>query len=167
MTRFDKLNALANVCLILTTMTLTGMLAWPYLRPYVFKPQPMLGRGDRMPSEDIDWKANKNTVVLVLNKDCRFCTASAPFYRKLIADAAAEHVTFVAIMPHPVEVSRQYLKEMHLDIADVRQKATTDLHLSGTPTLIHVDAFGIVKDIWYGQLRPQSEGQVTAAVIAR
>ena len=34
-------------------------------------------------SLDIDWKQNKQTLILAISSSCHFCTESAPFYKKL------------------------------------------------------------------------------------
>lgn len=114
---------------------------------------------------DVDWEGNGRTLLLVLHKGCRFCTASAPFYQRPVRDVAGRgSVRLVAALPEGVEEGTDYLKGLGVSIANVRQATPTSLGVRGTPTLILVDNRGVVAESWAGQLDAGGEGQVLSSL---
>jgi hypothetical protein len=100
-------------------------------------------------------------VLLVLQKGCRFCTESAPFYQRLIQEAANRNdVKLIALLPQTVTEGKQYLDEIGVSIDDIRQVSPSQVKVDGTPTLIIVDENGVAVDVWKGKLRPEAESQV-------
>jgi len=53
---------------------------------------PGISAGERLNLADVDWKQNKKSLVFFLNKDCRYCTSSAPVYRQLTEEAFKQNV---------------------------------------------------------------------------
>ena len=114
---------------------------------------------------DVDWEGNGRTLLLVLHKGCRYCTASAPFYQRLVSDGAGRgSVRLIAVLPEGIEEGRDYLKGLGVSIADVRQATPTSLGLRGTPTLVLVDNRGVVTRSWAGQLDAVGERQVLSSL---
>ena len=120
-----------------------------------------LTRGDKVSLSEVEWAKNSHTLLLVLQKGCHFCTESAPFYQKLIKQTSARHdIKLVAVLPQPVPEGKQYLKEIGVDIADVRQVSPNQINVGGTPTLVLVNNEGVATDVWAGKLAPDTESQV-------
>lgn len=105
------------------------------------------------------------TLVLVLSVDCKYCTASAPFYGRLVAQLALAHNTkLIALFPQAPNESREYLARLKVKIDDVQQAALPSVGAKGTPTLILVNASGVVIQSWEGLLPPDAETELLASV---
>lgn len=115
-------------------------------------------RGDAITLPEIDWQKNGKTLLMALSTTCHFCTKSGPFYQRL----AKEHgdARLVALVPQSTEEGQSYLRQLHVDVDDVRQASLGQLGVSGTPTLILVNGSGVVDDVWVGALAPDKENEV-------
>jgi thiol-disulfide isomerase/thioredoxin len=124
-------------------------------RPYPLRP------GLRMPLQDVNWAESERTLVVALNKDCQFCTMSAPFYQKLVEETSNhEGVRMLAILPHEVDEGKEYLKSIGVDIAEVRRVEPESLGLQGTPALVLVNKQGIIRGLWVGKVPQDKEAVV-------
>lgn len=120
-----------------------------------------LAVAEQVPLEGVEWAKNKHTLLLVLQKGCRYCTESAPFYQRLIKETANRNdMKLVALLPDSLNDGRQYLDEIGVGISDIRQVAPRQLRVGGTPTLILVNDSGVVVDVWKGKLGPEKEADV-------
>lgn len=117
--------------------------------------------GVKLSVPDVDWGKNDRTLLLTLSKGCHYCSASAPFYRRLAQETAGrKDVGLVALLPQAVEDGRGYLSGLGVEVPDVRQASLDSLGVVGTPTLILVNKQGVVIDSWRGQLPPFKEEEV-------
>ncbi|HEX8283238.1 MAG TPA: redoxin domain-containing protein [Pyrinomonadaceae bacterium] len=98
----------------------------------------------------VDWQQNHKTLVFFLMKDCVYCKSSAPLYRELIEEASKRGVKLLAILPNRLEQARAYVRSLDLPIEDVRSGPLSDYQVSGTPTVLFVDAQGKVRSAWFG-----------------
>lgn len=158
---YKKIELLANVAIIIVAVLIAGVLAKNYFMPA--RPEPIAGVpvGAEVALPDVDWANNGQTLLLVLKKDCRFCTQSAPFYQRLARETAARgDVRLVAVLPHPVDESKQYLNDLGVAVGEVRQASPGSVGGGATPTLILVDGAGKVAGSWVGQLPPDKEAEV-------
>lgn len=157
---------IANVCIILVSVLLVGVLV-KYL---FFTSSPertnrasrnSIQRGQNVSMPQVDWRKNGKTLVLVLQKDCRFCTESADFYKQLVAKTAHQQNShLMAVFPQPVDEARMYLSNLGVSIDDVRQESLASFPITGTPTLILVNDAGVATEIWIGKLKPEGEAEV-------
>jgi hypothetical protein len=121
--------------------------------------------GSRVQLPDVDWRKNKQTLLLVLKAGCHFCSNSADFYRRLTTAIGAQtHAKAVAVLPGDIEDSNNYLASLDVHIKDVRQSLLGQLNVTGTPTLLLVNRKGVVTKSWVGQLPPHKEKEVMSAV---
>jgi len=117
--------------------------------------------GNTLSAGDIEWAKSEGTLLLVLQKGCRFCDESAPFYQRLTKALSTKPKThIVAVFPSSQEDNKQYLQEKKIDISDVKQLSPSSLGVAGTPTLLLVDNAGVVVDEWRGKLTPDEEEKV-------
>jgi hypothetical protein len=101
----------------------------------------------------------------MLRAGCHFCSASAPFYQRLVKKQDAQSdIQLAAVLPGAVADSRAYLNRLGVPIKDVRQAALGPLGISGTPTLLLVNAHGVVTNAWVGRLPPDKEVEVFNAL---
>jgi hypothetical protein len=102
-------------------------------------------------------------LVLVTSPSCRYCSASMPFYHSL-ADVAARSgrtLALRAVVPLDTEAARDYLRDEGLawDLSPIDVDA---LRISGTPTLLLVDADRRVQRAWVGFLDQAQRLEVVA-----
>jgi hypothetical protein len=160
----DFLDIAANVCIIVLCVVVVVLLARRTLAPWR-DDHPRLSPGDSVKLGNIDWRAARGTILVVMKRDCGSCEMSAPFYRTLAKTASARPgVRVVALLPEPSQSARLYLQELGISIADVRQVNPADLPISAAPALILVDSAGRVKRTWIGRLSPKAEQEVLGSI---
>lgn len=109
----------------------------------------------------VDWAANKDTLLLVLSTTCGACTQSASFYQKIIQQLERKGGTaIVAGFSQSVDEGEKYLRSMDVPVRTVVQIEPRTIGVRGTPSLIHVDSNGSVKNAWFGRLSPETELKV-------
>ena len=158
---YKRINIALNVAIVLVVVLIGVVFAKNYLRPARTTPAHPDFRGMKVNLPDIDWAQNEQTLLLVLNEKCRFCTESAPFYQQLTeANSTNRKLRLVAVLPQDVSSSREYLRSLKAPIDDVRQSSLDEIGVEGTPTLILVNAKGEVMEAWAGKLSPEQEMDV-------
>jgi hypothetical protein len=112
------------------------------------------------------WDSHSKTLILALRKGCEFCEASMPFYRRLSAieheGKASAHL--LAIMPDNKTSGSEVLRTAGIEIESVFEQPLKSIQVLGTPTLLLLDASGKVEKAWVGQLSPDGEAEVIAAL---
>ncbi len=154
----------ANIAIVVVAVVLCVVLVKRFV---LDKPDPgprqaanQLAAGDKVPV-GMEWVKGGQTVLLVLQKGCRYCTESAPFYQRLIKETAnRSDVKVIAVLPQPVAEGKQYLDEIGVSIADIRQISPGDIRVGGTPTIVLVDENGVAINVWKGKLPPDREAEV-------
>lgn len=111
---------------------------------------PSISAGERLNLADVDWKQNKKSLVFFLNKDCRYCTSSAPVYRQLTEEAFKQNVKSLAVFPHSAEEAKAYLESIKLSIDEVLSSPLPPDKIAGTPTVLFVNSSGTVEGVWVG-----------------
>lgn len=155
----------ANVAIILVAILLVFTLGRRYLFPPAPVPPPNeLVAGTPVSVPNFDFSKSNRTLMLVLQKDCRYCTESAPFYKTLVSTAPGKAVKLLAVLPQEESVGREYLKSLNVQIDDVRQSSLSSVHVRGTPTLILVDGNGKVIKSWVGKLPEVGEKEVLSSL---
>lgn len=161
-----KTELLANIAIIVVALLLGGVLVKRYLLPSQ-EAAPGRGADPRIPAgtkatlPGVDWAKNGRTLLLVLSRDCRYCTESAPFYRRLTREAAGRpDVHLIALFPQEVAEGREYLDGLGVSVDEVRQASPSSTGAGGTPTLILVDGGGVVRNSWVGKLAAPEESEV-------
>jgi thiol-disulfide isomerase/thioredoxin len=113
----------------------------------------------------INWAESKQTIVLALSDKCHFCSESAPFYQRLSRELGArKDVRVIAVFPQNVDEGKKYLDGLGVPVEQVRQATLDSIGVRGTPTLIIVDATGVVKQSWVGRLNAERESEVLGRI---
>jgi len=120
--------------------------------------------GDAMTLPSVDWKANRRSVVLLLQRNCGYCSKSAPFYNRLIPEAKSKNVRVIAAMPGPIADSKEYVAGLGLPMEEVLNANFSLLKVRGTPTVAIVDDRGIVTKVWRGYLESDKEKEVLTSL---
>jgi thiol-disulfide isomerase/thioredoxin len=175
-----KLEVLANVAVVITSLVLCSVLVKKYFLSAakqeisVEAAQPnssgsnasrrsSIQAGTKISLPGIDWSKSSRTVVLALSTTCHFCSESAPFYQKL-QQQKQNGVSLVAVFPQPVGDSRNYLNKLGVRATDVVQSSLASVGVSGTPTLPLVDNEGSVTTSWVGKLSESEAAKVIAQI---
>jgi thiol-disulfide isomerase/thioredoxin len=106
--------------------------------------------GEQLKLADVDWQQNKKSLVFFLNKDCQYCTSSAPAYRQLTEEAVNHNVKSLAVFPHSAEEAKAYLESINLSIDEIRTGPRSSYKIAGTPTVLFVNSSGTVEGVWVG-----------------
>lgn len=114
---------------------------------------------------DIDWSSADRTLVLSLYSECRFCTASLPFYRRLLEARGDAPVQVVVAAPTEDAAIHTYLDDAGVRPDRVVTVAAGTLPVGATPALFLVDRAGVVTDAWIGQLHGEQEAAVLGALL--
>lgn len=160
--RTRKLEVLVNVAIVLVAVAICAVLAKQYLFADAGR-----ARGPEVGSQielaGVDLSREERALLLVLQKDCRFCTESGPFYQRIAREATARggRVKLFAVLPHNAEDGRRYLNQLGVPIERIAQQQLASLRVSGTPTLILLQR-GTVSNVWVGALTPEHEAEVLA-----
>ncbi|HEX8736474.1 MAG TPA: hypothetical protein VF721_14185, partial [Pyrinomonadaceae bacterium] len=120
--------------------------------------QPTVGTKVNLP--EVNLSAQPKTLILVLQKDCRFCTESADFYKRIQASTHDKNVKLVAVLPNTLEEGNAYLNKLGIANLEVKQSPLNNLQTSGTPTLILTNDKGEVTNFWIGKLPADKEEEV-------
>lgn len=156
----QNIEFLANVAIIVVTIAICAALAKQYFftASAPASRQPAVGSKIELPGMDLS--STEKTFLLVLQKGCRYCTESGPFYQKLVREASRrEQVRLVAVLPQDPGEGQRYLSEIGVSSMDVKQASLGSLSVSGTPTLIMLSR-GTVSAVWVGKLDTAEEAEV-------
>lgn len=163
-----KIEVLSNIALIVCCVLFSIFLVKNFLISNKKEdtkqntPPPTLV-GKKISVSDLDWTKNQQTLLLILQKGCRFCDESAPFYQSLVKEFSNQSKThLVVVMPHNNDESQQYLKDKAIEIPDIKQATPKSIGVAGTPTLMLIDNSGTVLEQWIGKLSAEQEGVVIA-----
>jgi hypothetical protein len=167
-----KVNLLLNLAIVISGLLLAISIVKPEFWSSLAGRPSEIAIGDTLRLPQAPWFNNDNTLVLILQRGCQFCEASAPFYRKLLRAVdqlnrahVSNTIHVTAVLPGPVAASKAYLERMQLSISDVQQSSLASLKTPYTPTLLMVDRRGIVKRMWVGQLSQNQEEQILRALV--
>jgi thioredoxin-related protein len=159
-----KVELTANILIIAVALLIGGVYVQKYLlgaaEPSSQRELPRVG--DKVALPDFDWSKSNKNVLLVLQKDCHFCTESAGFFRNLLQQTKGKGVNIVAVLPQEKSEAEQYLRGLGISGIEVRQSLLDSLLVAGTPTIIVADDKGAITDVWLGKLPPEKENEVLA-----
>ena len=119
-----------------------------------------ISAGSNVSIPGMDWQKNGKTLLLAIAPGCHYCSESAPFYQRLARETADGKAKLIAVLPTPDSEGRKYLKELGVNISEVKQVSLDSIGVTGTPTLILVNEAGVVTRAWVGQLPYDQEAEV-------
>lgn len=157
-----RIEIAANIAIIIVALLIGGVVLKRYLVNDQRAPlNAQILAGSKISLQSVDWTKNDQTLLLVLQKGCRFCSESASFYQRLAQSAATgrSHTQLIAVLPQDVSEGRAYLNDLDVPI-EVKQATVGSLGASATPTLILVNKAGEVKASWVGKLPAEKEAEV-------
>jgi peroxiredoxin len=116
--------------------------------------------GEQAPAiAGLPYAGARRTAVLFVRSTCHFCTESMGFYREL-----AKGRRVVAISNDAPDVLDRYLTDNGLTVPRATVARGAWAKLSGTPTIVVVDAAGRVVKSWVGALSPDGQRDLIATL---
>src|SRR2546428_10704742 len=105
--RFLEISA--NLAIVIVAVVIEGNFVWTRIRPKQNTSAPSVGNAVSLAG--VNWKDNGRTLLMVLQKGCVYCEASAPFYRKLHDERKGQQLRMLAVIPGDEADSAHYLSE--------------------------------------------------------
>jgi thioredoxin-related protein len=158
----QKIELTANILVIVVAVLIGSV----FIQRYVFPSTPASSEpelpkvGDKVALANFDWSKSKKNLLLLLQKECHYCSDSVGFYKVLIQHIKAKDVNIVAVLPQNKEESEKYLRDLGITGIEVRQSQLKSLLVAGTPTVILANDKGEITNVWIGKLSPEKENEV-------
>ena len=147
-----------NIAILLVAIVLSAFL----VKKFFFKPARnsnyQIAADASLRINGINWADSEKTVLLAMGKECKFCSESAKFYRRLAAGIASQTNTrLIALFSDKESEAEVYLKQLEVPIRDLRYVSLSSLGIKSVPTVAILDRDGVVTDLWVGKLSPLKE----------
>lgn len=118
-----------------------------------------LTTGSKVSLSGVKWE-DGSTLVLALQRGCRYCDESVPFYRRLWQQRSSSEPRMIAVVPGDKAEVSKYLGELGVVVDGIVNASLADIHVCATPTLVLVDRSGRVSNVWVGKLDSNRENEV-------
>ncbi len=147
-----------NIAILLVALVLSALLVKKFFFRTTQDFDYRIARDARLVIKGIDWADSERTVLLALSKECKYCSESAEFYRRLAAGIARQTNTRLLIVFSEKESEAEaYLKQLEVPIRELRYVSLSSLGIKNVPTLAILDRNGVVTDMWVGKFSPLEE----------
>lgn len=151
------LEVLANLAIVIVALIIIGNFVaskWRTKREI-----DTLTTGSKVSLSGVKWE-DGSTLVLALQRGCRYCEESAPFYRRLWQQRSGSEPRMIAVVPGDKGEVGKYLSELGVVVDGIVNASLSDIHVAATPTLVLVDRSGRVSNVWVGKLDSSRENEV-------
>ncbi len=147
-----------NIAILFVALVLSAVLIRKFLQPAQQSPNYRLSTNATLRINGINWADSDRTVLLALSKECKYCSESAEFYRRLAAGIANQtNMRLLAVFSEKDSEAEAYLKQLGVPIREVRYVSLSSLGIKNVPTLAILDRNGVVTDMWVGKFSPLEE----------
>ena len=114
-----------------------------------FEIPPATWVGRPMSFEGVNWSKHPEHVVVLLWTTCPSCVSHLPFYQEISQRARSGKFGFIVLALDPLSEMRSWLSSNNIEPeAVVRVDHPSKAGLMTTPTLLLVNSFGTVTDMW-------------------
>lgn len=150
-----------NVAILVVAIVLCGVLVKKFYFQSAQTSDSAIAPNSKLSINGINWADSERTVLVALRKECKYCSASAAFYRRLAAGIASQANTrLIALFPENETEGEAYLKQLEVPIRELRYASFASLGITGVPALAILDQNGVVTDMWAGKLSPIKESDL-------
>lgn len=147
-----------NIAILVVAIVLSTVLVKKFFLPAAHNSDYRIAPDARLIVNGINWADSERTVLVALGKECKYCSDSAEFYRRLAAGIAGQTNTrLIALFSEKESDGEAYLKQLAVPIPEVRYTSLSSLGIKNVPTLVILDRNGVVNDMWVGKLSPLKE----------
>ena len=152
-----------NIAILVVALILSALL----VRKFFFQPAQntdyRIAADATLRINGINWADSEQTVLVALAKECKYCTESAEFYRRLAGRLATQSNTrLMAVFSEKESEAEAYLKQLEVPIKELRYVSLSSLGIRSVPTLAILNRNGVVTDMWIGKLSPLEERTLMA-----
>lgn len=158
--RFLEISA--DVAILIVAIIIVRNFIWSRWQPKRELERPIVGSKVSLPGVKWDYGT---TLVLALQKGCRYCEESSAFYRRLRKQRSGAQPRMLAVVPGDKTEVARYLSAQGVAVDDIINIALSDIKVSVTPTLFLVDQSGSVRDVWVGKLDEGKEAEVAQRML--
>ena len=147
----DKLEIVTNVLIIAVLLLIGGT----YLKSRYTHTATELSIGDKIDApRGYAWRDHNPTLVVAVRKGCIYCERSYPLYRQLDGLEHDNHLKahMLVVMPDDPATGAALLSSEHITSQSITNMPLSGIKVSGTPTLLLVDANGRLLQSWAGEL---------------
>jgi thioredoxin-related protein len=154
-----KFELVINLAILIVSIVFVAVLIQKfYVSPS--KKTPELKVGSQVNLPDTEWGNYEKSLILVMQKDCKYCTQSADFYKRITSITKEKNVQTIAVLPSELEESKKYLDSLGLSIQRIKKSKLDSINVKGTPTIILINDKGEIIQFWVGMLGEDKEKQV-------
>jgi rhodanese-related sulfurtransferase len=147
-----------NIAILVIAIVLCGVLVKKFFFQSAQDSAYTIAPNARLSINGLNWADSERTVLVALKKECKYCSASAAFYRRLArAIASQTNTRLIAVFPENESEAEAYLKQFEVPIRELRYVSFSALGIKGVPALAILDRNGVVTDMWEGKLSPLKE----------
>jgi rhodanese-related sulfurtransferase len=147
-----------NIAILLVALVLSGLLVKKFFFQSAQTPNYQLTTSAKLRIDGFNWADSERTILLALSKECKYCSGSAAFYRRLAAGLASQSNTrMLAVFSEKDSEAEAYLQRLEVPIREVRHVSFSSLGIKSVPTIAIVDRHGVVTYMWVGKLPPHEE----------
>jgi thioredoxin-related protein len=158
--RFLEISA--NIAIVIVAAVIVGNFVWSRIHPKQNVSGPAVGSAVSLAG--VNWKENGSTLLMVLQKGCRYCEESAPFYQKLHENRSGMEPRMLVLVPGEQKETSRYLSDLKIPSDGIVSASLASVNVAATPTLLLIDQTGHIKDVWVGKLDADREKEVTQKV---
>ncbi len=115
--------------------------------------------GHRIGAEHLPGEPGIRKLILALSQTCRFCEKEMPFYRTL-ADSIGANTALIAVFPESEPDPEPYMEAQSVRAYAVKSVRFSDMGIKATPTILLVDAGGLILRGWVGALPEEKHKEV-------
>lgn len=149
---------LLNIAILFAAIVLSALLVKKFFFQPAQNPNYQIATNATLIINGINWADSDRTVLVALGKECKYCSESAEFYRRLAAGITIQTKTrLIAVFSEKESEAEAYLKQFEIPIREVRYVSLSSLGINSVPTLAILDRDGVVTDMWAGKLSPLKE----------
>ncbi|HKY28623.1 MAG TPA: rhodanese-like domain-containing protein [Pyrinomonadaceae bacterium] len=154
---------LLNIAILLAAIVLSALL----VRKFFFQPAQnsnyRIATNATLIINGINWADSDRTLLIALGKECKYCSESAEFYRRLAAGITSQTRTrLIAVFSEKESEAEAYLRQLEIPIREVHYVSLSSLGIKSVPTLAILDRNGVVTNMWAGKLSPLKEKDLTS-----
>ena len=147
-----------NIAILLVALGLSALLVKKFAFQPTQNPDYLIAANATLSIKGLNWADSDRTVLVALAKECKYCSESAEFYRRLAAGLTSQRNTrLIAVFPEKESEAEAYLKQLEVPIKEPRYVSLSSLGIRSVPTVAILDRKGVVTDMWVGKLSPLEE----------
>jgi hypothetical protein len=166
----SRLEKTAAAVLVVSFLLLAGVTARRFVQSRRPDPAtvPLVKVGEAVKLPGFTPGSAKLTFVIVLSSQCTYCLHDLPLYRQISAARSSSGglMHLIAVLPEKTAAAAAFLESSGVGTDNVLSMAPLEVGVQMVPTLLLLDESGKLKKYWVGEMNPEHEREVLAALTA-